>query len=254
MNEKGDGLLDATRPGPDAQWSKQDQQEVHLSPPPEILEYEEGEAAPLLSPPKQDPQEIRQRVRPDILEEKVDSLLHDIETVRKAGCSKLAQEEIRQTVPGDILMVEEGDHLLGANGTGSEAEWSKQGLEEIRLGHPQEKDREGDDDDDHGEEEEDDDGDTNDDDDTEDDATDDDDDDTDDTDDDEEEEEEGELPPLSEPFTKKQLHKYLTKLVKTIKKQSSPTEEETFANLHLPDYLNINARASDTGILNCNHS
>jgi hypothetical protein len=56
----------------------------------------------------------------------------------------------------------------------------------------------------------------------------------------------GLLPPLGEQFTQEQLDEYLTKLVNTIKGKS-PSEEEAYAKLHLPDYLTINARASDSG-------
>jgi hypothetical protein len=55
------------------------------------------------------------------------------------------------------------------------------------------------------------------------------------------------LPPLSEPFTDDQLHEYLSKLVNTIKESNSASVEEAYAKLHLPSYLTINARASDSG-------
>jgi hypothetical protein len=55
------------------------------------------------------------------------------------------------------------------------------------------------------------------------------------------------LPPLIEPFTAEQLHEYLSKLVNAIKESNSTSVEEAYAKLHLPSYLAINARASDTG-------
>jgi hypothetical protein len=58
----------------------------------------------------------------------------------------------------------------------------------------------------------------------------------------------GLLAPLGKQFTKKQLDEYLTNLVNTIKGKG-PSEEEAYAKLHLPDYLTINASASDSGIV-----
>jgi hypothetical protein len=55
------------------------------------------------------------------------------------------------------------------------------------------------------------------------------------------------LPPLSEPFTAKQLNEYLSKLVNTIEKSNSTSVEEVCEEVHLPSYLTINARASDSG-------
>jgi hypothetical protein len=59
----------------------------------------------------------------------------------------------------------------------------------------------------------------------------------------------GQLPPLRTPFTDQELESYVEKLIAYVKEIGQGTsEEEVYRSLHLPNYLTINARSSDTGI------
>jgi hypothetical protein len=53
------------------------------------------------------------------------------------------------------------------------------------------------------------------------------------------------LTPLCEPFTEEQLDEFLKQLLS----QCAPKEEGVDEAVRLPDYLAINARASDSGII-----
>jgi hypothetical protein len=60
------------------------------------------------------------------------------------------------------------------------------------------------------------------------------------------------LPPLGEIFTDEEFEIYFKKLHEHIQQiGQGASDEEVYKSLHLPNYLTINAKASDSGIL-CN--